>query len=206
MTRIGGWLFGGAAMASLGLAIAAGAGWARSYWTMDSVGVRRCRMAAGGVNLMCAGALTTRGTVEINIEYGALDPGADRGAGLIEGWRAGHSSVPAGRLLFQSMHARSLMERLGVRFATGHGGFVGGLMSKSATYVVADLPYAGLVAVFLVLPIAWVVVWRRRRVRPGRCRRCGYDLKMNVSGQCPECGLQIHGQSSLPMPPNQNQG
>ena len=29
---------------------------------------------------------------------------------------------------------------------------------------------------------------RRRRHRPGFCRRCGYDLTGNVSGVCPECG------------------
>lgn len=31
----------------------------------------------------------------------------------------------------------------------------------------------------------------RRRVRPGYCNRCGYDLTGNVSGRCPECGTPI---------------
>jgi hypothetical protein len=31
--------------------------------------------------------------------------------------------------------------------------------------------------------------WRdRRRIPPGHCRKCGYDLTGNVSGVCPECG------------------
>jgi hypothetical protein len=36
---------------------------------------------------------------------------------------------------------------------------------------------------------AWLA-YRRRRDRdlPGHCRACGYDLKGNVSGVCPECG------------------
>jgi hypothetical protein len=29
---------------------------------------------------------------------------------------------------------------------------------------------------------------RRRRLRPGHCPACGYDLTGNVSGVCPECG------------------
>lgn len=34
------------------------------------------------------------------------------------------------------------------------------------------------------------VLWRldRRRVRPGRCGKCDYDLTGNESGRCPECG------------------
>jgi len=31
----------------------------------------------------------------------------------------------------------------------------------------------------------------RCRVRPGQCRRCGYDLTGNVSGRCPECGAAM---------------
>ena len=31
---------------------------------------------------------------------------------------------------------------------------------------------------------------RRHRTAPGRCRRCGYDLRGNISGRCPECGTQ----------------
>ncbi len=44
------------------------------------------------------------------------------------------------------------------------------------------------------LPIAIVTVvawWRGRRVSPGHCRRCGYDLTKNESGICPECGVEI---------------
>ena len=33
-------------------------------------------------------------------------------------------------------------------------------------------------------------LWRRDRPRPGpgHCQRCGYNLRGNVSGVCPECG------------------
>jgi hypothetical protein len=34
--------------------------------------------------------------------------------------------------------------------------------------------------------------WRdRRRIPPGHCQNCGYDLTGNVSGICPECGERV---------------
>jgi rubrerythrin len=32
-----------------------------------------------------------------------------------------------------------------------------------------------------------------RRIPPGHCQRCGYNLTGNVSGVCPECGTQTRG-------------
>ena len=29
---------------------------------------------------------------------------------------------------------------------------------------------------------------RRRRIKPGHCTTCGYDLTGNTTGRCPECG------------------
>lgn len=39
------------------------------------------------------------------------------------------------------------------------------------------------------MPTAFL--WHRRRIPPGHCQRCGYDLTGNVSGRCPECGKAI---------------
>lgn len=33
--------------------------------------------------------------------------------------------------------------------------------------------------------------WRDRRIPPGHCTTCGYDLTGNVSGRCPECGVTV---------------
>jgi len=46
---------------------------------------------------------------------------------------------------------------------------------------------------FLTSVLPTGVLWNRdrRRARPGLCSRCGYDLKGNLSGVCPECGLVI---------------
>jgi hypothetical protein len=46
---------------------------------------------------------------------------------------------------------------------------------------------------FLVLAGVTAIVWsrHRRRIRPGHCQKCGYNLTGNVSGLCPECGKKI---------------
>jgi hypothetical protein len=45
---------------------------------------------------------------------------------------------------------------------------------------------------FLLFAIPTVYVWwRDRRIPPGHCRKCGYNLTGNVSGVCPECGERV---------------
>lgn len=50
------------------------------------------------------------------------------------------------------------------------------------------------VVLYAILLILSAVLWWLLPVvyeSPGVCRRCGYDLTGNVSGQCPECGQAI---------------
>jgi hypothetical protein len=56
----------------------------------------------------------------------------------------------------------------------------------------------GLVILPLWLPLVVATVltatlrWRdRRRIPPGHCGQCGYNLTGNVSGVCPECGTAV---------------
>jgi hypothetical protein len=45
--------------------------------------------------------------------------------------------------------------------------------------------------VLVAVPTA-VLWWRdRRRIPPGHCRKCGYNLTGNLSGVCPECGEKV---------------
>jgi hypothetical protein len=46
---------------------------------------------------------------------------------------------------------------------------------------------------FLMVAMPTAVLWWRdwRRIPPGHCRNCGYNLTGNVSGVCPECGERI---------------
>ncbi len=51
----------------------------------------------------------------------------------------------------------------------------------------------GLAGYATPLVIFGLLTWwcERRRIPPGHCRKCGYDLTGNVSGVCPECGERI---------------
>jgi len=56
------------------------------------------------------------------------------------------------------------------------------------------IPLWGPMVLFLLYPAINLVRgplrrWRRRR--KGLCLRCGYDLRGNASGVCPECGLPM---------------
>jgi len=47
-----------------------------------------------------------------------------------------------------------------------------------------------LLVLLTAIPTAWLMVRDRRRIRPGHCLRCGYDLTGNLSGVCSECGAK----------------
>ena len=53
---------------------------------------------------------------------------------------------------------------------------------------------------FLVFLTPFVYMWHRdrRRIRPGCCLRCGYDLIGNASGVCSECGEKMTPVSQAP--------
>jgi len=49
--------------------------------------------------------------------------------------------------------------------------------------------------VYIVTALLWwpsmLRWWHRRKIVPGHCKVCGYNLTGNVSGRCPECGTVI---------------
>ncbi len=73
--------------------------------------------------------------------------------------------------------------RAGFEFAAAHE-MVSWL---TATLRSVTLPNWFLAALFAIWPIRWIVTRRRRRILPGHCRRCGYDLRATPT-RCPECG------------------
>jgi hypothetical protein len=52
------------------------------------------------------------------------------------------------------------------------------------------VPWCFLLAL-MAIPTALLWWLDRRRIPPGHCQKCSYDLTGNVSGICPECGTPI---------------
>ena len=57
-----------------------------------------------------------------------------------------------------------------------------------------DTFLAGAIILLLIGAIASLVALRIRErkrsiIRRGMCRKCGYDLRGNTTGTCPECGM-----------------
>jgi hypothetical protein len=69
-----------------------------------------------------------------------------------------------------------------------------------------QLLYAWMVSVPLWIPFlvglfpitSWIVMSIRRKPGAGHCESCGYNLRSNVSGICPECGTVIENVELAP--------
>jgi hypothetical protein len=52
-----------------------------------------------------------------------------------------------------------------------------------------QFPHCFLALIFTIFPAIWLFKWnKRRKLGPNACPDCGYDLRGNESGVCPECG------------------
>jgi hypothetical protein len=72
---------------------------------------------------------------------------------------------------------------------------------------VLRFPLALLVVLFGIYPSLWFIRRRRHRLwrRAGFCGRCGYNLRGNTTGRCPECGNPIKADvraASVPRSPS----
>ena len=59
-----------------------------------------------------------------------------------------------------------------------------------SVYVPLWLPFLA-----VAIPTAWLFLRDRKRIPPGHCQKCGYDLTGNTSGRCSECGNPVHEQA-----------
>ncbi|MDB5318451.1 MAG: hypothetical protein JWN40_82 [Phycisphaerales bacterium] len=69
-------------------------------------------------------------------------------------------------------------------------------INRANRELVVTIPLWLVAAIALPLPLLWAEVWRRQSGRKrgfllGLCTHCSYDLRGNVSGVCPECGIAI---------------
>lgn len=56
---------------------------------------------------------------------------------------------------------------------------------------VFSINYGWLVVATVLLPLVWLADAWRRTLRTGHCFHCGYNLRGNTSGICPECGAPV---------------
>ena len=86
------------------------------------------------------------------------------------------------------------------RVAQANGNPAGGVagfewigIGKSDYLCVLLIPFWAVALTALAASVWAGLAYRRQRdrARPGHCKACGYDLKGNVSGVCPECGTTI---------------
>ncbi len=66
-----------------------------------------------------------------------------------------------------------------------------------ATLIGAVAPIWALL-LLVAAPTAGLWWLGRRRIPPGHCQKCGYNLTGNVSGRCPECGTATDANSEHP--------
>ena len=59
--------------------------------------------------------------------------------------------------------------------------------SSGHTTTFVTVPHWSIALLGMILPV-WRWGGRGRKVRPGHCPRCGYDLRA-TPGRCPECGM-----------------
>jgi hypothetical protein len=166
-------------ISSLLLAVATGAAWVRSYFVRDLI-------SFGRQDGNCHVAQSILGNIHLlsNLDggcSGGVSYNADRLArGAI--WNGGMSSYPV-----------NVERHLGFVWQTyAHVptdyAFLGTLTTRHRLIVI---PYWSLAALFAIAP-GWRLLQsiRGRRVTPGVCRGCGYDLRATPD-RCPECGRVV---------------
>jgi hypothetical protein len=177
-------LFNIAAVVSLMLCLASVAMWVRSYFVADLWTVGKDWTRSGRSILFEARVHSTTGGVEIVGECGHADQRVPDRA------EVAYLSGPARELIFQSLD-RTWPERLGLRVQWEPAGSIHGDDTADGTCIYLNFPYWVPAIAFTGWPLIGmiIVIRRRRRVTPGRCASCGYDLRATPQGgRCPECG------------------
>jgi hypothetical protein len=176
---------------SLTVCVAAIALWVRSYTRSDTVWHSRVTEGEAYVDARGWQLDTARGDVAVRRQFSRVCHGGVRLGNRPDGWYL-QSNAPTDRVFFASGAL--------TRFETGAR--AAGFEYYSAQYDGADGSRSGQrrivvpfwAVVLLTAPLPAVRLWRRVSrggFGPGHCRGCGYDLRGNESGVCPECGRAV---------------
>ena len=171
MRRICRYILSAVMLLSLSLSVATCVLWVRSYWRMDCI--RRYSTPPGAD----AGASSRGSLIVFHMRMNRA---------FWQGWEAGRANRtweyqtepgPIRNLL--SSDATVDVRFAGFRFQRDNARF--------ADYRALVVPLWAPGLVGMILPAVWLRRRCRARVVPGRCRRCGYDLRATPD-RCPECG------------------
>lgn len=176
--------------------------WVRSYWRVEGLTRDFCDLGSNRSRLFAVGS--DRGLLGVSCTYSQFDPGAvvgvsDTGLGRrIEFADGGVAMDREKWVTSEQKIPRPTMEHwweyAGVHFQRYDGAY---RFSSSRTWIIIVRYWL----VFL-LSLIWPSIWaaaglrRRRRMRQGRCRKCGYDLRASPE-RCPECGAERIQKSEL---------
>jgi hypothetical protein len=173
MRRLGRIVLNMLTILSLLLCLAAAGLCGRRYWRADKMDWTRAFHPAAERPFV--GLASSRGGVTIH--FGIFSSGP-RSRWVNSGWdwdTYAHSPI--------AYPARGVANRFGFGLRSGANSFG----RRGVVVFPAWLP----TAVFAALPLVRgaLFVRRRRRVREGCCRKCGYDLRATPD-RCPECGAE----------------
>jgi hypothetical protein len=158
-------------MLSLVLCLASAALWVRSYWRVDEFSWYEPQPHAAEAPFLTADS--GGGGLGMTIGFNSVD--------VMRGW------LVEGRR-WDARPEESIVYADG-RLANGWGFGHGSQRSAGGRWIWIVFPLWLPTILFATLPLARgaLFIRRRRRVREGHCRKCGYDLRATPD-RCPECG------------------
>ena len=185
-------LFKLAAGASLVVCLAVCLLWVRSFWTLDSVFYTPIHPTAYDRYRVS----TYRGGMGFSWNYFRF-AATDRAA--FKAWSQQHFEDPGFLIAHEHPAQGARTAHSPYRFRYFAGQNLPYVTSPPGTNGMASLwlPLWVFIAMFLVLPVAWLLRWRRERpAGSGTCPICGYDLRATPQ-RCPECGTAVPSRTAF---------